>query len=108
MAKSSAFNIQRFIFNLNLMVKYGWEPEIDIGCKDGKIFGIVAYADGLDIYDENNNLVKNVIDVKELFDIIPAENILSAVDDYGLNYSEDLSARMLIKDGKLYLSLENK
>ena len=99
MAKSSAFNIQRFIFNLDLMVKYGWEPEIDIECKDGKIFGIVAYADGLD---------KNVIDVKELFDIIPAENILSAVDDCGLNYSEDLSARMLIKDGKLYLSLENK
>ena len=108
MAKSSAFNIQRFIFNLYLMVKYGWEPEIDIGCKDGKIFGIVAYADGLDIYDENNNLVKNVIDVKELFDIIPAENILSAVDDCGLNYSEDLSARMLIKDGKLYLSPENE
>ncbi len=28
MTKSVAFNKRRFIFNLNLMVQYGFEPEI--------------------------------------------------------------------------------
>ena len=103
MAKSVAFDRQRFVYNLNLMVQYGWEPEIDIKCKDGKTCGIVAYSDWIDIYDENNDLLKTVQKINELFDVIPEENILSAVDDFGLDYSEDLSDKMLIEDGKLYL-----
>ena len=103
MAKSVAFDRQRFVYNLNLMVQYGWEPEIDIKCKDGKTRGIVAYSDWIDIYDENNDLLKTVQKINELFDVIPEENILSAIDDFELDYSEDLSGKMLIEDGKLYL-----
>lgn len=65
--------------------------------------GIVAYSDWIDIYDENNDLLKTVQKINELFDVIPEENILSAIDDFGLDYSEDLSDKMLIEDGKLYL-----
>ena len=63
----------------------------------------MAYSDWIDIYDENNDLLKTVQKINELFDVIPEENILSAVDDFGLDYSEDLSDKMLIEDGKLYL-----
>lgn len=97
------FDKQRFIYNLSIMTRYGWEPEIDIECKDGKTRGIVAYGDWLDIYDENHNIIKRIKNIKELFEVIPAETIVSAVDVLGLDYSEDLSDRMLIHDGKLYL-----
>lgn len=107
MTKKLTFNKQRFIYNLNLMVQYGWEPEIDIECKDGKIRGIVAYSDWIDIYDENNELIKSIKDVHELFDVIPEENIITAIDDWGVNYSEDLSDRMVIHDGRLYLAPKN-
>lgn len=105
MTKSVAFNKRRFIFNLNLMVQYGFEPEIDFECKDGKTRGIVAYSGWIDIYDENNNFVKRVQDINELFDVISAKNIITAIDDCGLNYSEDLSKNILIENGKLYLKL---
>ncbi len=103
MTKKLSFNKQRFAYNLNLMVQYGWEPEIDFECKDGKTRGIVAYSDWIDIFDENNNFVKRVQDVNELFEFIPAKNIITAIDDLGLNYSEDLADRMTIDDGQLYL-----
>ena len=105
MTKSVAFNKRRFIFNLNLMVQYGFEPEIDFECKDGKTRGIVAYSGWIDIYDENNNFVKRVQDINELFDVISAKNIITAIDDCGLNYYEDLSKNRLIENGKLYLKL---
>ncbi len=97
------FDKQRFINNLSIMIQYGWESEIDIACKDGKTRGIVAYSDWIDIFDEDNNFVKSVGTIDDLFEIIPAESIVSAVDGFGLDYSEDLSAKMLIHDGKLYL-----
>lgn len=97
------FDKQRFINNLSIMIQYGWEPEIDIACKDGKTRGIVAYSNWIDIFDEDNNFVKSVGTIDKLFEIIPAESIVSAVDGFGLDYSEDLSAKMLIQDGKLYL-----
>lgn len=105
MTKSVAFNKRRFVYNLNLMVQYGFEPEIVFECKDGKTRGIVAYSGWIDIYDENNNFVKRVQDINELFDVISAKNIITAIDDCGLNYSEDLSKNILIENGKLYLKL---
>lgn len=108
MTKSIKFDRYRFVVNLNLIVRYGWEPEINVKCKNGKSFTIIAYADWIDVYSENNNFVKKVKDVNELFDVIPAENILSVIDDCGLDYSVDWSDRILIEDGQLYLYPENK
>ena len=53
---------------------------------------------------EYTSTLKTVQKINELFDVIPEENILSAIDDFGLDYSEDLSDKMLIEDGKLYRS----
>ncbi len=103
-----SFNKQRFVYNLNLMVQYGWEPEIVFECKDGKTRGVVAYSGWIDIYDDNNNFVKRVQDINELFDVISAKNIITAIDNCGLNYSEDLSDRMIIDDGQLYLIPKSK
>ena len=108
MTKNLYFNKQRFVYNLNLMVQYGWEPEIDFECKDGKTRGIVAYSGWIDIFDENNKFLKRVQDVNELFDVISAKNIITAIDDCGLNYSEDLSDRMVIEDGQLYLTSKTR
>lgn len=108
MTTNLSFNKQRFVYNLNLMVQYGWEPEIVFECKDGKTRGVVAYSGWIDIYDDNNNFVKRVQDINELFDVISAKNIITAIDNCGLNYSEDLSDRMIIDDGQLYLILKSK
>lgn len=108
MTSSVVFDKQKFVYNINLMLQYGWEPEINFECKDGRTRGIVAYSCWIDIYDENNKFVKKVKDVNELFNIIPAENIITAIDDCGLNYSEDLSDRMIIEGGQLYLIPKNK
>lgn len=108
MSTNLSFNKQRFVYNLNLMVQYGWEPEIVFECKDGKTRGVVAYSGWIDIYDDNNNFVKRVQDINELFDVISAKNIITAIDNCGLNYSEDLSDRMIIDDGQLYLIPKSK
>lgn len=101
----NSFDKQNFIHNLNLMVNYGWEPEIDLECKDGKVRGIVAYRDWIDVYDENYNHIKKIKETDELFDIIPAETIISAIDDFGLDYSEDLSDTLIIEDGELHIKV---
>ncbi len=108
MKKNATFNKQRFVYNLNLMIQYGWEPEIDFECKDGKTRGIIAYSDWIDIYDENCHIVKRVKNVHELFNVISEEDIIAAIDDCGLNYSEDLSDIMTIEDGQLYLTPKSK
>ncbi len=79
--------------------------KLSLNGKDGETRGIVAYSGWIDIYDENNNFVKRVQDINELFDVISAKNIITAIDDCGLNYSEDLSKNILIENGKLYLKL---
>ena len=106
--KNNEFNSQKFIFNVKLMVKYGWEPEIDIKCKDGQNYGLIAYSDGADVYFEDDDFVqmdfvRRIRDITELFDIIPAESILFAIDDLGLDYSKDLSDRITIVDGELWV-----
>ena len=63
------------------------------------------YSGCIDICVENNYFVKRVQDINELFDVISAKNIITAIDDCGLNYSEDLSKNILIENGKLYLKL---
>ena len=100
--KNNEFDSQKFIFNVKLMVKYGWEPEIDIKCKDGQNYGLIAYSDWVDFYIEDD-FVRRIRDITELFDIIPAESILFAIDDLGLNYSKDLSDRITIVDGELWV-----
>lgn len=106
--KNNEFDSQKFIFNVKLMVKYDWEPEIDIKCKDGQNYGLIAYSDGADVYFEDDDFVqmdfvRRIRDITELFDIIPAESILFAIDDLGLDYSKDLSDRITIVDGELWV-----
>ncbi len=98
------FDRQRFTDNVNLMIGYGWEPEIDIECKDGKAYGIIAYSFGVDFFDADNKFIKRLEDIADLFGIISEEDILSATDEFGLDLSDDIGSHILILDGKLYYS----
>lgn len=104
MVNIKGFDRQQFINNVKLMVRYDWEPEIDIECKDGKAYGIIAYSFGIDLFDADNKLIKRLDDIADLFELISENDISSATDEFGTDFADDIDSHTLILDGKLYYS----
>ena len=52
------YSPQLFIKNIEYLVEYGCEPEIELILQNDKKFFIIAYEDFIDFYDENGNYEK--------------------------------------------------
>ena len=92
-----------FIKNIEYLVKYGGEPEIEIIVKDGKKIFIIAYEDFIDFYDENDNYQK-LDNIKQAVEKIDFANILDIIEDGGMDLSRPIEEQSMLVDGKLFLT----
>ena len=92
-----------FIKNIEYLVKYGGEPEIEIIMKDGKKFFIIAYEDFIDFYDENDNYQK-LDNIKQAVEKIDFANILDIIEDGGMDLSRPIEEQSMLVDGELWLT----
>ena len=92
-----------FIKNIEYLVKYGGEPEIEIIMKDGKKIFIIAYEDFIDFYDENDNYQK-LDNIKQAVEKIDFANILDIIEDGGMDLSRSIEEQSMLVDGKLFLT----
>ena len=91
-----------FIKNIEYLVKYGEEPEIEIIMKDSKKIFIIAYEDFIDFYDENDNYQK-LDNIKQAVEKIDFANILDIIEDGGMDLSRPIEEQSMLVDGKLFL-----
>ena len=92
-----------FIKNIEYLVKYGGEPEIETIMKDGKKISIIAYEDFIDFYDENDNYQK-LDNIKQAVEKIDFANILDIIEDSGMDLSRPIEEQSMLVDGELWLT----
>ena len=92
-----------FIENIEYLVKYGYEPEIEIIMKDSKKIFIIAYEDFIDFYDENDNYQK-LDNIKQAVKKIDFLNILDIIEDGGMDLSRPIEEQSVLVDGQLWLT----
>ncbi len=92
-----------FIKNIEYLVKYGGEPEIEIIMKDDKKIFIIAYEDFIDFYDKNDNYQK-LDNIRQAVEKIDFTNILDIIEDGGMDLSRPMEEQSILVDGKLYLT----
>ena len=91
-----------FIKNIEYLVKYDREPEIEIIMKDDKKIFIIAYEDFIDFYDENDNY-KKLDNIKQAVEKIDFANILNIIENGGVDLSRPIEEQSILVDGKLYI-----
>ncbi len=96
------YSPERFIKNIEYLVKYGGEPEIEIIMKDDKKIFIIAYEDFIDFYDENDNYEK-LDNIRQAVERIDFSNILDIIEDGGMDLSRPIEEQSMLVDGKLYI-----
>lgn len=92
-----------FIKNIEYLVKYGGEPEIEIIMKGDKKIFIIAYEDFIDFYDENDNYQK-LDNIKQAVEKIDFANILDIIEDGGMDLSRPIEEQSMLVDGELWLT----
>ena len=95
------------IKNIEYLIQYGSEPEIQIILNNGKKIFIIAYEDFIDFYDENNNYQK-FNNMREATQKIDFANIRSVENFCGLDFSRPIQEQSLPVDGVLYLTSQEK
>ena len=92
-----------FIKNIEYLVKYGGEPEIEIIMKDSKKIFIIAYEDFIDFYDKNDNYQK-LDNIKQAVKKIDFSNIIDIIEDGGMDLSRPIEEQSMLVDGELWLT----
>ncbi len=87
-----------FIFNVNYMISYDCEPEIELTDEFNNKYFLVAYKTFIDFYNEKNEYLK-LNNIREIFDHISHKIIeYGESDEYGKN----IKAKSIVIDGKLW------
>lgn len=87
-----------FIFNVNYMISYDCEPEIELTDEFNNKYFLVAYKTFIDFYNEKNEYLK-LNNIREIFDHISHKIIeYGDSDEYGKN----IKAKSIVIDGKLW------
>ena len=63
-----------FAHNIEVLVKYNWEPELEIYLTNGQRVMIIVYRDFIEYINENGNCLK-FKDIKDMFRIIKWKKI---------------------------------
>ncbi|MBE5731387.1 MAG: hypothetical protein E7350_05535 [Clostridiales bacterium] len=92
-----------FIKNIEYLVTYGVEPEIEIIMKGDKKIFIIAYADFIDFYDENDNHQK-LDNIKQAVERIDFAKILDIIEYGGMDLSRPIEEQSMLVDGELWLT----
>ena len=97
------YSSELFIKNIEYLVKYGSEPEIEIIMKGDKKIFIIAYEGFIDFYDENDNYQK-LDNIKQAVERIDFLNILDIIEDGGMDLSRPIEEQSILVDGQLWLT----
>ncbi len=90
-----------FIYNIETLVKYGWEPEIEVLLQNKKVL-IIAYEEFVDYIEENGVHIQagKIMDVLQFIEWEKIETIRCM----GLDFSMNIDLQSIVKDGKLWLT----
>ena len=97
------YNPEIFFNNIEYVISYDDEPEIEIYDRHGNLYFLIAYKEFCDFYDKDGNYhklesIRNIVDYVDISDIID-------IHDYGLtpsiDYSRDIKEQTNVIDGKL-------
>ena len=87
-----------FIFNVNYMISYDCEPEIELTDEFNNKYFLVAYKTFIDFYNEKNEYLK-LNNIRDIFD-----HICHKIIEYGDSdeYGKNIKAKSIVIDGKLW------
>ena len=97
------YNPELFFNNIEYVISYDDEPEIELYDRHGNLYFLIAYKDFCDFYDKEGNYhklesIRNIVDYVDMSDIID-------IHDYGhtpsIDYSRDIKEQTNVIDGKL-------
>ena len=94
-----------FIKNVEYLIQYGCEPEIEIFLENAKKIFIIAYKDFVELYDENGNY-QEFCNIREAIEKIDFKKI-SSINEHGgdgINFARPVQEQSLLVDGVLYIS----
>ena len=92
-----------FIKNVKILLKYDWEPEIEITLTNGKKFLVIAYRNFIDVVDACGSSIR-INSIKEIFDKFEWKQIKSIKELDGFDFSIPIEKQSVIIDGKLLLN----
>ena len=89
-----------FIFNVNYMISYDCEPEIELTDEFNNKYFLVAYKTFIDFYNEKNECLK-LNNIREIFD-----HISHKIIEYGDSdeYGDIIIKNSIVIDGKLWFT----
>lgn len=96
------YSPELFIKNIEYLVNYGYEPEIEITLhNDNRIF-IIAYKEFVDYYDKNDNYQK-FFSIREAVEKIDFTRVLSINDYSNIDLSRPIEEQSMLIDGVLWI-----
>lgn len=100
------YSPQLFITNIEYLVQYGCEPEIEIALQNDKKIFIIAYEEFIDFYDENGNYQKfcNMREATQKIDFAK----IGSIEYGGIDFCRPIEEQSLVVDGVLYLTPQEK
>lgn len=87
---------------LELLLKYNWEPEIEINFNNGQTILIVAYKTFIDFFYDNGDCSK-FDNIKRALKEIKWNQIKTISDYDGVDFAVPIRKYAKIVDGKLWL-----
>lgn len=92
-----------FIHNIEVLVKYNWEPEVEIVFIDKKKILIIAYKDFVDYINENREYVK-FENIRVALSVIKWDEIEIINSLGGIDFSIPIEKQSVVDNGKLWLT----
>ena len=100
------YSKQLFYDNINYLVSYDDEPEVDLLTKNGKTCFVIAYKNSCDFYDEANNYHK-LSKIEEIENFISFDDIVDIQGDF-VDFNRDVREQSNVVDGKLLFKVISK
>ena len=100
------YSKQLFYDNINYLVSYDDEPEVDLLTKNGKTCFVIAYKNFCDFYDEANNCHK-LSKIEEIENFISFDDIVDIQGDF-VDFNVDVREQSNVVDGKLMFKIKSK
>ena len=94
------YDKQIFIGNINLLVKYNYEPEITIILKNNEKIFLIAYKEYIDLTLPSNEII-TLKSINELFNYIDINDVAEIQDD--IDHQFPIETQSIVVDNELWI-----